>query len=108
MSSELDHKYLSNQLIKLGDMMGDGMHHEPDGKWISAEYRKISKLLYPEEFKEKRRQKSDKINERIAELLTTTKCKCGGTLKQSRSGSRIIRCTENLCNSQYKLGKARK
>lgn len=40
-----DNDFLLNQLVKLGDMMGDGLHHEPDGKWIEKEYRKIAKQL---------------------------------------------------------------
>lgn len=106
MSKDINREFLSNQLIKLGDMMGDGLHHEADGKWISAEYRRISKLLYPEEFKRKREQKTKRINERIAELLENRKCdKCGGELKQSRSGSKVINCTS--CPARYKLSKAK-
>jgi hypothetical protein len=29
-------------------MIADGEHLEKGGKWISREYRKISKILYPE------------------------------------------------------------
>jgi len=106
MSKNLDREFLSNQLIKLGDMMGDGLHHEADGKWISAEYRRISKLLYPEEFKRKREQKTKQINEKILELIKDKKCrKCGSKLKQSRSGSTVINCTS--CPAKYKLGKAK-
>lgn len=32
-------KYLYDRLIRLGDLMGDGCHLEPDGKWIEREYR---------------------------------------------------------------------
>lgn len=102
----LDREFLSRKLIQLGDMMGDGLHHGKDGKWISTEYRRISKLLYPEEFKRKREKKVKQINERIAELLENRKCdKCGGNLKQSRSGSKVINCTS--CPARYKLGKAK-
>lgn len=93
-------------------MMGDGLHHEAGGKWISAEYRKISKLLYPEEFAKKRKQKAEQINQRIAELLPLRKCTklinpnvCGADLKQSRSGSKVVLCTK--CDGKYKLGKAK-
>lgn len=34
-----DNKKLHEQLIKLGDMMGDGLHHEDGGKWIEREYK---------------------------------------------------------------------
>jgi hypothetical protein len=39
---------LHKDLVKLGDMIADGEHLEKGGKWISREYRKISKILYPE------------------------------------------------------------
>ena len=38
-------RHLRHQLIRLGDMMGDGCHLEKDGKWIGKEYKKILKLL---------------------------------------------------------------
>lgn len=34
-----DKAYLYERLIKLGDLMGDGCHLEPDGKWIENEYK---------------------------------------------------------------------
>lgn len=36
---------LHQQLIRLGDMMGDGLHLEQDGKWIEKEYKHICMLL---------------------------------------------------------------
>lgn len=44
---ERDNDHLHRQLIKLGDMMGDGLHYESDGKWIEKEYTKICKILHP-------------------------------------------------------------
>ncbi len=32
MSEASDKADLHRQLVRLGDMMGDGLHHEPDGK----------------------------------------------------------------------------
>ena len=49
--------YLYRQLVKLGDMMGDGLHHEPDGKWIEKEYNKICKVLHPEMFEKQNEAK---------------------------------------------------
>lgn len=40
-----DTEYLYDRLIRLGDLMGDGCHLEPDGKWIEKEYRDIVRLL---------------------------------------------------------------
>ncbi|MBI9112424.1 hypothetical protein [Maridesulfovibrio ferrireducens] len=92
--------HLHRQLIKLGDMMGDGLHHEPGGKWIEREYRKILKALgiLP---KTKRRNNSKKINELMVERTAAVKCQCGGELKQTRSGSMIGACAE--CGNKYKL-----
>lgn len=39
LSKEVEDR-LYGQLVKLGDMMGDGLHHEPGGKWISRDYKK--------------------------------------------------------------------
>ena len=36
------------RFCRLGEMMGDGLHYEPDGKWIAKEYRKLAKMLIPE------------------------------------------------------------
>lgn len=91
---------LSNQLIKLGDMMSDGLHHEADGKWINKEYGKVLRALHPEIYQEKRRLKAIKINEAIDRLLLTFICtKCDGKLKQARSGSKVCYCT--VCNARY-------
>ena len=45
-------EHLWRQFEKLGEMMGDGLHHEADGKWISVEYKKLAKILCPEGFAE--------------------------------------------------------
>ena len=92
-----DKDFLHRQLIKLGDMMGDGLHHEPDGKWISREYKKIcTQLGY---IKPKPRN-TEAINTRMAERVAEVKCKCGGTLTQTRSGSKRAQCE---CGNKYQL-----
>lgn len=96
----MDRDFLHNQLVKLGDMMGDGLHHESDGKWIEKEYSKIFNQLYPEHKKELRKKKADRINEQIKNLLETKTCPCGGKLKQSRSGSIILYC--EVCDNRFK------
>lgn len=81
---------LHNQLIRLGDMMGDGLHHEPDGKWISAEYRRTLKALG---MMPKRPNNSEAINERMRQRVLDVKCgKCHGELRQTRSGSKRAAC----------------
>lgn len=96
--------HLHRQLVKLGDMMGDGLHHEPDGKWIEREYKKILKALgyLP---KQTRTSNVAAINEVVGETLKTNKCPCGGGLKQTRSGSFKVACVE--CESRYQF-KAKK
>jgi len=97
-----DDKALWDRFVKLGDMMGDGLHHEPDGKWIAKEYRKLSKILIPEireHNKEKRKLKAEIVNDNMQKLIREKKCICGGSLRQSRSGSKVCYC--NLCNSRY-------
>lgn len=99
---EKDNDYLWRQFIKLGDMMGNGLHHEPDGKWIIKEYNKLAKILIPEikeQNKEKRKLKSEHINKQMQILLLTKKCHCGGQLEQSRSGSKVCYCKD--CKSRY-------
>jgi hypothetical protein len=100
---EQENKHLWDQFCKLGEMMGDGLHHEPDGKWISREYKKLSKILVPEikEVEQKRRiQKNGLVDQQINNLLADKKCSCGGSLRQSRSGSKILYCT--VCPLRYK------
>lgn len=98
----LDNQFEWNQFIKLGDMMGDGLHHEPDGKWITREYNRLAKILIPEikeAYQEKRKLKAERTNQSIAKLISHKKCKCGGTLQQKRSGTKVVYCL--LCDSRY-------
>ena len=84
--------HLGNQLIKLGDKMGDGLHLEPDGKWISKEYRKVAKALgYIK--KADRSERIKAINSRMIKRVADVKCQaCHGELKQTRSGSKRAKC----------------
>ena len=98
-----DKEFLYRQLIKLGDMMGDGLHHEPDGKWISIEYRKILKALG---IAPKRKSNVSLINKNMANALLTTKCnKCHGKLKQTKSGAMRAICIKCGCKYQFKKRK---
>ena len=75
-------RIFTTQLIKLGDMIGDGLHLEPDGKWISREYRQVAKALgYP--VSPSRKSNIAGINKAMEEALKTAKCQCGGKLKQN-------------------------
>ena len=94
-----DKDYLYSQLIRLGDMMGDGLHHEPDGNWISKEYRQICKQLG---LLPKRKNDSEEINKKMDECVNIVKCKiCTGDLKQTRKGSMRAKCLE--CGALFKL-----
>lgn len=92
---------LHQQLIRLGDMMGDGLHHEPDGKWITREYRRVAKALglIP---KTPRKNRSAAINERMVQRVNEVPCgKCNGKLTQVRSGSKRAICES--CGSKWAL-----
>ena len=39
----MDEEMLEDRLVRLGDMMSDGLHLEPNGKWIEREYKKTLK-----------------------------------------------------------------
>lgn len=92
-----------NQFCRLGEMMGDGLHHEADGKWISKEYRRLSRLLIPEikdRDKAMRKAKADNIDKKIAKLIEIKRCeKDGGQLVQKRSGTKLVYC--QTCNTRY-------
>lgn len=94
---EATKKKLQHDLVRLGDMMGDGLHHEPGGQWITAAYKRVAKALghgLP------RRNRAPQINAAMATFLETTPCpECGGKLKQSRAGSK--RCVCEGCGKKY-------
>jgi hypothetical protein len=97
-----DNDFLWRQFIKLGEMMGDGLHHEADGKWIAKEYKQLAKILIPgfaQPAKESRKIKCLKVDEQMKLLLEKNKCDCGGTLKQKRSGVKVSYC--QTCNQRY-------
>ena len=106
MKSEKD-EFLWRQFIKLGDMMGDGLHHEEP--WIAKEYKKLAKVLCPpspEEVKiakELRQQKNARIDSQMANLLKERYCSCGGEIKQVRSGSKVAQC--DRCKAIFKAKK---
>lgn len=94
---------LWDRFIRLGDMMGDGLHQESDGKWIEKDYKRISRILIPEikeAEKVKRKNKAIRINQQMDALLQNKKCSCGGQLKQKRSGTIVVYCS--ICNKRYK------
>lgn len=94
------------QFCRLGEMIGDGLHHEEP--WILKEYKQLQRILLPEatakenEYKKKiRKQKNEKINEMISKKLEKDFCSCGAKLKQTRSGSKTVKCTKESCGLRW-------
>ena len=79
--------------------MGDGLHLEPDGKWINREYKLHLKALG---LLPKRKSNTPAINNAMMQRVKDVPCgKCSGILKQNRSGSKRATCED--CDSQWKL-----
>lgn len=95
--------FVWEQFCRLGEMIGDGLHHEPDGKWITRDYNRLAKILVPgikEALQAKRKLKADHVTKQISELIKVKKCSCGGELIQKRKGTKVVYCKD--CNSRYK------
>jgi len=101
---ERNNEFEWNQFCRLGEMMGDGLHHEPDGRWIAREYKRLAKILIPDIREAEtlnRKVKNARVDEQMAEFLEDKSCSCGGKLKQSRSGSKVLYC--QTCSLRYKV-----
>ncbi|WP_233979584.1 hypothetical protein [Pectobacterium versatile] len=102
-----DRDFLHRQLVKLGDMIGDGLHYESDGKWIPKEYRRVAKALgydMPATKNPHNEEMTIEINARMAARISEVSCKaCGGELKQVRSGSMRASCKK--CGAKFQLMK---
>ncbi|PST68892.1 hypothetical protein [Shewanella algae] len=85
-----DKQHLHKQLIKLGDMIGDGLDTEPGGKWIRKEYAKVAKALG---YGPDRSARNAEINKVMMKRCSDVSCgHCGGKLVQTRSGSKRAMC----------------
>lgn len=93
---------LYDQLVHLGDMIGDGLADEPGGEWIRKEYHNTAKTLGL--LKNTRQNNSKQIDDFMSKRIKEFKCSCGSSVKQVRKGSFITLC--NNCGKKYKLGKA--
>lgn len=102
MCNNTENKHLWDRFCQLGEMIGDGLHNEPGGKWISKEYNRLRRILIPKNEADlaMSRLKNITTNKIMELLLNNKKCECGGTLKQSRSGSKVAYC--QTCNARYK------
>lgn len=95
--------HLGAQLVKLGDMMGDGLHLEPGGKWIERDYKRVAKALgyLPAKPRCNHGPENDAF---MAKALEARKCpRCGGQLAQSRAGSLTAVC--GGCGAKLRVGK---
>ena len=97
-----DNEFLWSQLIRLGEMLGDG---DCDA-WVGREYKRVAKALGLVKNKP-RKNHSSQIDEFMEKRITQVRCnKCNGELKQSRKGSFVGICTN--CGAKFALGKRRK
>jgi len=95
MEKEDKNKHLWDQFIRLGERIGDGDLDASESKWMNREYKRLSKILCPDiadHYKEQQQARNKNRDEQIAKLIEKIKCDCGGTYKQSRSGSKILNC----------------
>lgn len=96
---------LHRQLVKLGDMIGDGLHLEPGGKWISQEYKRVMTALGitpPRRRRPVPPERKQAINDQMAKRCEQVACQaCDGKLKQTQPGSMRAVCTE--CGQKYQL-----
>lgn len=103
-------EFLWDQFCRLGDMIGEGEANKPGGAWIRKQYRQMSIALgisKPSDFRKPRENHNKQINDFMAERLKIVVCKkCGGKLKQTRSGSLRGKCEK--CNLVYVLGKTKR
>lgn len=94
--------HLHSQLVKLGDMIGDGLHQEPGGRWITRDYNRALKALGLIPSKP-RRNNGAAIDAAMAKSLQSAKCPdCGGGMKQARAGSLRANCLECGTKVQFK------
>ena len=101
LDKETEQRLLS-QLVKLGDMLGDG-DCEP---WVGKEYRRVCTALgYTSNRRRTDAATTAAINEKMVERCAKERCPhCKlerTTLKQARSGSMSAKCT--ICDRSYKL-----
>lgn len=91
-----------DDLIRLGDMIGDGLADEPGGAWIRAAYRRTAKDMGIDIPKPRRRNNAPAINEHMKRRVADVRCtECSGALQQTRSGSKRAVCVS--CGTEFRL-----
>lgn len=97
-------KHLHNQLVKLGDMIGDGLADEPDGRWIRTEYSRVCRALG---YTRPRANNRAAIDEGVKRFLEKNRCpRCQGELKQTRAGAMRLTC--GACGLRMQLKRTNK
>lgn len=102
-------EHLYRQLVRLGDMIGDGLDQEPGGAWIRREYKATMKALgltlpaRPRAKNPHAAELKEKINRLMLNRVNSVCCpECKTlTLKQLKSGSLKAQCT--TCKQVYQL-----
>lgn len=105
MDKEQQLHFLYGQLDTCAQIMSE-CEYSYERKHYDREYRRILKAIdsleNPEKLAEERKLKNATINAKVARFNSSHKCpKCNGVLKQTRSGSRRVVCTE--CGTKYVL-----
>jgi cupin superfamily acireductone dioxygenase involved in methionine salvage len=100
-------RWLYQQLDKLGQMIEDDDEWGATRRELNREYRRVVKALArlePDKWKDilSLRKPSEKYDKLVADFCREHKCrKCGGDMRQSRSGSLRIVCKQ--CGAKYQL-----
>lgn len=84
---DIEKQRLHRDLIKLGDMMADGLHYEDPS--ISREYRNVAKQLFPEMYPSKKRKPSQQF------IRTLKECDCnskGWKFVRFKNGNVGLKC----------------
>lgn len=95
---ETTSRILHDRLVKLGDMLGDGLADEPGGREILREYKAVARQLGYGPSQEMRRARIDAAMEKAVQVQ---RCKCGGALVQTRKGALRAQCV--LCKQRYQF-----
>ncbi len=99
--------WLYQQLDKCGQMIAEDDEWGATRRELNREYRRIVKALArlePDKWRDlpMLRKPSEKYDTLVADFCTKHKCrKCGGDMRQSRSGSLRVVCLQ--CGAKYQL-----
>lgn len=91
-------RILHDRLVRLGDMLGDGLADEPGGREILREYKEVARKLG---YGPSRGMRTARIDAAMEKALKTQRCKCGGKLVQARKGALRAQCGD--CHTRYQF-----